>query len=400
MGLSMTEKDWRTVASAADLTALLEAVRGSEAVAIDTEFIPEKSYSPRLCLIQIATKEGIWIVDPLAVPELGDFWQALTEPPRELVAVGARQEIVFCIEFAGRPPAKMIDLQPSAGLVGFGYPLSHVKLIHKVLGVHLRGGETFTDWTRRPLAARQLRYAADDVRHLLPARDRIMSEAQRLGRVDWIEAECRKGLGRIAAEDREESWRRVSGSSGLDARGAAVVREIWRWRDRKARETNRPARWVLPDHLVVGIAQRRPVKLEDLEALRGMERVSRRAGPELIAAVERGLALPEAELPPVVRRSDPPQVAALAQLLSAVSQMLAAQHRIEPSLLATTADLQELVRWRLGLLAPDSRPALLEGWREAILGKPLLDVMDGRRSVRVADVTSRNPLALDEGAAN
>ncbi|MBI2931549.1 MAG: ribonuclease D [Planctomycetes bacterium] len=381
------------------LRALLDSIDRSELVVIDTEFIPEETYEPRLCLVQIGTTEGIGIVDAVALPELGDLWKTLTDPARELVALGARQEIIFCLRGAGRPPARFFELQIAAGLLGYGYPLSHTKLIHRVLGVQVKGGESFTDWRKRPLSPKQLRYAADDVRYLRTARDRLMEEAKRKGRGEWIVAECRRFVERVVASDQEEAWRRVSGSSGLDARESAILRELWRWRDEKARAADRPARRILPDHLVIGIARRRPTKLEDLYALRGMERISiRKAGPEILEAVQRGVAMPEAECPPVARRVDPPQVATLAQLLAAVTQTLAIRHGVEPTLLATSADLQDLVRWRIGLHRSTATPWILEGWRGAIL-QPLLELLDGKRAIRIADARSRNPIALEENGA-
>ncbi len=379
------------------LAALIETIRRSPVVVIDTEFIPESTYEPRLCLIQLATPaEGVAIVDPITLPDLRDLWMALTEPGRELVALGARQEIIFCIRGANRPPAKLVDLQVAAGLIGYTYPLSQTKMIQQVVGVQIKGGEAFTDWRKRPLSPSQLRYASEDVRYLLTARDRIMSEATRMGRVDWIDAECRRHLERVVASDSEEAWRRISGSSGLDEREAAVMRELWLWRDRVARENDRPARRVLPDHLLVGLARRKPSRVEDLHALRGMERVGfRKAAQDILAAVEKGLKLPETDCPRVKHRSDPPQVAMLAQLLAAVVQVLAAQHKVDSTLLATSADLQDLVRSRLGLLEKGVTPMVMEGWRGKIAGQQLLEVIEGKRAIRVSDVRSKHPLSFD-----
>jgi len=375
------------------LGALVESIRRSPVAVIDTEFIPEDSYEPRLCLVQVGTAEGIGIVDPLALPDLGALWQALTDPDRELVALGARQEILFCMRGAGRPPAKFVELQIAAGLVGYGFPLSQTKLVQRVLGVQIKGGEAFTDWRRRPLSQHQLRYAAEDVKYLLAARDRLMADARKMGRTEWIDAECRRFVERIVTGDAEEGWRRVSGSSSLDRRESAVLRELWRWRDGLARSADRPARKVFPDHLVIGVARRCPSKIEDLHALRGMERFSvRKSGTEILAAVKRGVELPEADCPPVVHRSDPPQVALLAQLLSAAAQTLAAQADVDTQLLATSADLQDLVRWHLG--HGNGKPALLEGWRGTIV-KPLVEILEGKRTVRVANVKSKHPLAFD-----
>lgn len=378
------------------LAALLAHLRSQPSVAVDTEFISEGVYEPALCLLQLATPEGIWLVDPLALPDLGELWQLLTDPERELVATAAREEIRFCLRFAGRPPARLFDPQVAAGLVGFGYPLSHTNLVRRVLDAAVDGSEGFTDWKRRPLAPRQLAYAADDVRHQLSLRARLRQEAEARGRTAWIEDECRELVARVSAGEDEERWRRVSGASGLSRRELAVLRELWRWRDGLARRRNLPHRRVMRDELLVEIARRRPATPEDLLALRSLDRGSLRDEIRAIVdAVRAGVSIREADLPRGRRRADPPQVATLAQLLAVVTGDLAAGCDVEASLLATAADLQEVVRWRLGLTPEESVPAALQGWRGQLLRQPLLGILDGREAVRVVDLNSRNPLRVE-----
>jgi ribonuclease D len=391
----MTAPDLQYVHTRPRFLSLLEALRASGQVALDTEFIGEGSYEPQLCLVQIATAGGVWIVDPLALADLGELWQLVTDPERELVVLAAREEIRFCLRYAGRPPGRLLDVQLAAGLVGHGYPLSHTNLVRKVLGVEVSGGESFTDWRQRPLSNRQLEYAADDVRYLLGVRERLLAKAERLGRVHWVEGECRRLVERITAGEQEERWWKVSGSAGLGRRELATLRELWRWRDAEARGANVPSRRVLRDELLVEIAKRRPASTGDLFALRGLDRgAARTAGPAIVAAVQRARQLPDSELPSSMRRDDPPQLSSLTQLLGLVANSLATERQIDPALLATTADLQDLVRWRLG--PPDEEePGWLAGWRGEILRDPLLEILDGRRGVRVGNPNSVNPFILE-----
>src|SRR5207253_3996496 len=143
-------------------------------------------------------------------------------PEREMVALAAREEIRFCLRYAERPPARLLDPQIAAGLVGYGYPLSHTNLVKKALGVNVAGGEAFTDWRKRPLTERQLDYASDDVRYLLQLRERLLKDAEKRGRAGWIEAECQRLVERVVAADSEERWR-VAGSAGLGRRDLAVL---------------------------------------------------------------------------------------------------------------------------------------------------------------------------------
>ena len=381
------------VDTSAQLNALVNDLRRSEVIGVDTEFISEGRYEPALCLVQVATPEGIWLVDPLEISDLSDLWNIFAEGGREMVTVAARQEIKFAAAGANAAPARVLDLQIAAGLVGYGYPLSHTNLVLRLLGTKIHGGESFTDWRKRPLAPVQLKYAADDVRYLIRMREKLLDRAAKMQRTAWVEGECAAMIKDVLRE--EERWR-VSGSARLSRRQLAVLRGLWRWRDRSARDLNIPATRVLGDSMLVEIARRSPATPEDLFALRGLDRKLLRQGVDhIIGAVRAAQELPENELPTNERREDPSQVALLAKLLSVAANGLAAEYHIDPALLATTADLQELVRWRI---EPDGNgePLLLQGWRGEILGKPLLGILEGNCCVRVENVKRANPLVFEE----
>ena len=383
------------VATTGELEVAVRAVAAAPIVGFDTEFIGEATYDPKLCLIQVAAGEGTFIIDPLAGLDLQPFWQALTAPGREIVALAARQEILFCLRYAGRPPETVFDPQIAAGLVGFGYPLSHTNLVQRVLNLKISGGEAYTDWSRRPLAPRQVTYAAADVLYLAALRTSLLEKAAMLKRTAWLRSECAETLGRVISGENEERWRRVSGASGLSRRELAVLRELWRWRDSEARSANLPPRRIMADDLMVLITRRGPSKPADLFSLRGMDRVAlRRSGEDIAAAVRAGLSLPEAELPVINRNDDPPQVAPLTQLASILTNALATEHQVDVALLVTTADLQEFIRWRLRG-GEGGEPALLAGWQGEILGRPLLDLIEGRTVIRVADAASSTPLRFE-----
>src|SRR5512146_2921643 len=273
--------------SSAKLAKLIDELRPCKQVGIDTEFISEGRYEPHLCLLQLSADSRVWIVDPLAVANLNDLWSVLTEPDCELVTVAARQEIKFVEKGSGRPPAKILDLQIAAGLVGYGYPLSHTNLVLRILGEKIHGGESFTDWRKRPLTPVQLKYAADDVRYLLGMREKLLVRADKMKRRSWIESECDRLVREVLRE--EERWR-VSGSARLSRKQLAVLRELWRWRDRSARNMNLPASRVLGDSMLVEVAKRSPKTAEDLFALRGLDRkLLRDAERDIIESVNTAL---------------------------------------------------------------------------------------------------------------
>jgi ribonuclease D len=377
------------------LDVAVEAIRRSPIVGFDTEFVGESTYQPQLCLIQIATADEIFVIDPLSRIDLDGFWEALTAPDREVIALAARQELLFCLRFGKRLPGTVFDPQLAAGLVGYSYPLSHTNLVQRALNTRIDGGESYTDWRKRPLSSKQLGYAADDVRYLIRLRQTLLDRAEEMGRTEWLRSECAKLAQRVAESDAEDRWWRVSGASGVDRRGLAVLREVWHWRDDSAREADLPPRRVLGDDLLMAVVKRKPRSVPDLFALRGFDRPNlRKGGTEIVQAVKRGLDLPEKDLPELMRRDDPPQVQLLGSLAAILANSLAGEHQVDIALLATVADLQEVVRWRLGLI--DEAPAqLLEGWRGQILGQPLLQLLDGKRVVRVADIHSAKPLVIE-----
>jgi ribonuclease D len=380
------------VDQAAQLAPLIEHLSTQPVVGFDTEFISEGRYEPALCLIQLSTPEGIWIVDPQAVHDLGELWQVLAT--RELVTVAARQEIKFCEKGAGTPPASILDLQVAGGLLGSGFPLSHTNLVLRVLNVKVHGGESFTDWKKRPLSPVQLKYAADDVRYLLQIREKLLKRADKMGRTDWIRGECARMVNDVLRE--EERWR-VSGSSRLNRRQLAALREVWRWRDRAARKSNIPVGRVLSDAMLIEVAKRSPATVEDLFAIRGLDRkLFRNSEAEVVGAVKKAQEIPEDKLPNNERREDPPQVAVVQKLLSVASNGLAAEYDVDPALLATTSDLQDLVRWFLDGETAGEEPDAIQGWRGEILREPLLGFLEGKRYVRVGNIKKANPLVFED----
>ncbi len=371
---------------------LLRSLSSQAVIGLDTEFISEGRYEPELCLVQLSTPEEIFIVDPIVFPGLRPMWELLAEPGRELVTVAARQEVKFCAKGADAAPACVLDLQVAAGLLGYGYPLSHTNLCLRVLNARVNGGESFTDWRKRPLRPVQLEYAADDVRYLLPMREKILERAGKLERTSWVRGECDDLVKNVLRED--ERWR-ISGSARLSRRQLAVLREIWRWRDRQAASLNVPASRVLGDSMLIEIARRSPASVEDLFSIRGMDsRMLRKAEQDVVDAVAQARSIAEAELPSNERRDDPPQVAVLTKLLSVAVANLAAETDVDTALLATTSDLQEIVRWFLDQEGT-TLPEVMAGWRGEILQESLIGFLEGKKVVRVGNAKRPNPLVFE-----
>jgi ribonuclease D len=376
------------------LVACLEHLAAAGEVAFDTEFVGEDTYRPDLCLVQVATAERLYLIDPFSAGPLDAFWELLTDPARTVIVHAGREEVRMCRAGVGRPPATLVDVQIASALVGYPYPIGYAALVQDVLRVHAKKGETLTDWRRRPLSPAQVRYAFDDVRYLIPAWHRLADRLRRLGREDWLAEECAAFVRRAVADDPAvERWRKIKGAGSLDRRGLAVLRELYAWREAVAGRVNRPARTVLRDDLMIEIARRGPATADALGRLRG---VPRGEVPAILDAVHRANALPPEACPePDERESDPPHVTLLASLLGVVLSEACARSELGVSIVATSQDLKNLVRARQpGGALPENFP-LARGWRRTAVLAELQAFLDGRRVLRVEDPAARHPIRID-----
>jgi ribonuclease D len=385
------------IATAAGLDELVAHLRAAGRFAFDTEFVSEDTYEPNLCLIQVATAERLALVDPLAVRDLDGFWGAVNDPAIEVVMHAAGEDLRICKIKTGSVPGRVFDVQIAAGLAGPGYPLSLGNLASQRLGVSLSGGETRTDWRKRPLSPAQLRYALDDVRYLLEIADGITAELTEKGRMAWAEAEFADFLAAIRDRSEDDRWRRLSGLHMLNRRGLEAVRRLAEWRQEDARRANRPLRSVLKDDLLIAIAKRQPTSRRDLEALRDFNRphLMSRSG-EILDVIAEAQAVAVDDLPiPAERHDEGPGVAMVVSLLSATLARCCSAARVAVGLVGGASDLRDLIRWQVEGRPEDRRPSLARGWRWEVSGETLMDVLTGRRALRVVDPEADVPVALD-----
>ena len=381
----------------AELAELLAHVRERGRFAFDTEFVSEDTFEPVLCLIQVATEDRLAAVDALAFRDLAPFWDVVNDPGVGLVMHAAGEDLRICRFQTGRVPGRVFDVQIAAGFVGFGYPLSLGNLVGQTLGATVFGGETRTDWRRRPLSASQLRYALDDVRHLLPLADLLSDRLRGLGREAWVEDEFREFLAAIQNRDEESRWRKLPGLHQLSRRGLEAARRLSDWRQEEARRQNRPVRQCLRDDLLVAIAKRQPGGRQDLEALRDFNRPHLLSkSPEILAVIAEAQAVAADDLPEhAERHEEGPGVTMTVNLLAAALAHCCAREKVASGLVGTNNDLKELLRWHAQGRPEAGRPFLAEGWRGSVFGATLLDVLDGRIALRVAAPSSEVPVSLE-----
>jgi ribonuclease D len=391
----MSELREEIVAHPEDLAACCIELAKYPHFGFDTEFVGEDTYHPSLCLVQVATPECLYLIDPLTAGPLDAFWRLIVDPARVVVVHAGREEIRLCRLWTGCTPGNLFDLQLAAGLTGLAYPLGHGTLVHQVLGVQMSKGETLTEWRHRPLTSGQIRYAFDDVRYLLPAWRRMSKRLEELGRTEWAREEFeRLTINASPEEPATEKWRKLRGLGSLDRRCLAIVRALYNWREETAAQTNRPTRAIVRDDLIIEIARRNPTRERDLQVVRGLPRRDLDAIIQIVAEA-RSLPL---EACPIVsgREQDPAQLTMVANVLTAVLGDVCIRRGLAPNLVASNNDVKLLVRARLANQPPPTDSLLGVGWRRTHILPELLAVLDGRRSVRIADITADAPFDYAE----
>jgi len=391
----MSELPEQIVTTPQELGACCEHLAACRRFGFDTEFVGENTYHPHLCLVQVATSERLFLIDPLAVGPLDAFWRLVVDPQNVVVVHAGREEVRLCRLWAGQTPDHFFDLQIAAGLVGLAYPLGAGALIHQLLGVQLAKAETLTEWRDRPLTAAQVRYAFDDVRYLLAAHERVAGRLDSLRRADWASEDFARMAAAVTPEEvPAEKWRKLRGLGSLDRRRLAIVRSIYNWREETAARMNRPARTIVRDDLIVEIARRNPARERDLQPIRGLPR---RDLPAILQAVEVARALPPEQWPRAAEREqDPPQVGLVANVLQAVLGDFCARHQLAPGLVATSSDVKLLVRARMQGSPPPAESLLTQGWRARHVLPELLAVLEGRRSLRIVNVRADSPFVVED----
>jgi len=354
---------------------------------IDTEFMGEGRYRTLLCLVQLVVGEGadtsVYLLDPLEERfDPAALAEVLADPDIEVVMHAARQDVALIRRVWRTEVRGLFDTQVAAGFAGLRAQAGYDSLLGQILGVHLSKSASYTRWDTRPLSPEQLRYAGEDVLHLLPLADELKQRLERSQRLQWALEECLP-LQTVSDErDIQVLFSRLPRVGGLDPRTRAVAHELVRWREATAEAADRNASNVLNDSALVEVARRRPGSLRELEQLRGINPSSlRRRGQDLLDAVARGQAAPgipsEAQRRPPTEDADAPLIALGEALVRARSM----EAGIAYELIASRADLQEVVvSQRRG---SESGVRTLTGWRRELVGAELLELLAGRRALQV-----------------
>jgi ribonuclease D len=377
-GTSGTSHAFRWVDDPRELDAVVRAAVESEAYALDTEFHRERTYYPRLALLQLAWGDGaVALIDPLAVDvaPLG----ALLRSGAPCITHAASQDLPILERTCGTSPTTLVDTQVAAGFVGLGTP-GLGTLLERRLGISPPKADRLTDWLRRPLGSSAAAYAAADVAHLHSLWQSLEDELAQRGRLAWALEECEE-LRRRHGEpvEPDEVWWKIKDARRLKGRSRYVAQSVAAWRERRAQQVDKPARHVLPDLALVAIANRPPDSEADLARVRGLDQRHLRSGVgrQLLEAIRTGREMPEHQLRLPARNGVDAEHRPAVSLASAWVNQLARDLEIDASLLATRADVE-------GLLAGNSSSRLLSGWREQVAGEQLRALLQGDAALAFA----------------
>lgn len=358
------------VTTAAGFADVVAALRDQPRYALDTEFHRERTYFPRLALVQLAWADDLVLVDPLTV-DIAPLADVLAGPATAVLHA-ATQDLEVLELACGTVPQHLFDTQIAAGFVGMSSP-SLSELHDRRLGKTLPKGDRLTDWLARPLRAEQLDYAASDVAHLLELHTRISTKLEALGRLGWALDECEelRAKGR-PQRDPDDAWRRIKEVRQLRGTARAIGRKVAAWREQRAMQLDLPVRFVLADLAIVAIAQRAPKQPDDLKSLRGLD-VRQLGATQTEALLE--VVRDAVEHPPVDEPSPPPaevprDLRPAVTLVSAWVGQLANDEDLDASLLGTRADIDALLRG-------DETSRLATGWRAELVGETVKRLVAG-----------------------
>jgi ribonuclease D len=363
------------ITGATQLEAAAALWQRRPALALDTEFMRTDTFHPRLGLVQLSDGEQVWLVDPLAIADLAPLARVLRDPAVTKVLHSCSEDLEVLQHELGCRPVPLYDTQVAAAMTGHGFSLGYGALVQRLLGIELTKQETRSDWLQRPLSAAQLAYAAADVHHLFPVYLRLVELAGQLGRGSWIAEEMDRVLAQAGATTPPtEQFRRVKGGGRLDSADLAVLRELAAWRELEARRRDQPRGRIVNDAELLALVAARPRDPAALAAIDGLRpRVVRACGDALLAALERGAAVPAEDRPEASAQGPPPR--AERDLIRACRDWLAERARqlsIAPELLARRVELEQLGRsWSAG--QPVLPAALAKGWRRDAVGSDLLE---------------------------
>lgn len=354
------------------LEQFVETISEYEWIAIDTEFIREKTYFSNLCLLQIATKDHLACVDPLAIDDISSLKKVLLNPAIIKIIHAAHQDQEIFYNLFGEAPTPIFDTQPAAAVLGIGDQIGYAKLIEEFLGISLDKTQSRTDWSRRPLSQKQLDYAIDDVRYLREAYPIIVEKLKAQSRLEWLQSDFDRYTQASTFEPKPmEMWKKVKGHQRLKPLQLTIVQQLAAWRETLAIQKNLPRRWMMTDDLIIDLALQQPSNEGELGNMRTIRaKQHSRYFKDWLACIDQVQELDQEDWLrlPKFRKPSSDQVL-LVDLLMLVVRKQAARHHISAPLITSRKKLEKLVI--------SGETQLADDWRGALVNPLIADILSG-----------------------
>ncbi len=365
--------DYHYIDNNSDLQSYCDSIKNSTCLFVDTEFIREKTYSPVLCLIQIASEDSLACIDPLTITDLNPLLDLIFDESIVKVFHAARQDLEIFYNLRNSTPKNLFDTQIAATLLGHAEQIGYGNLVNALLKIPLDKKYARTDWTQRPLSKEQLEYAINDVIYLREIYAIITQKLNDNNRIDWLKDDfdflSSDSTFKVVAD---KMWRKVKGQNKLSGLQRAVLQDLAGWREQKAISSNKPRKWIISDDVLLSLAQHQPDSNTSLAKIRGLtDGIIKKSGATLIDIIAESKKRPQESWPTLVKFSKTStQQDALIDCMMAMVRLCAAKETIATSMLCSRKDLEQ---W----LLTEEPIALLSGWRKQLAGNQLTDFLKG-----------------------
>lgn len=366
------------ISTTKDLENFIATIKNAAWIALDTEFIRERTYYAQLCLIQIEAEGKRACIDPLAIKDMSALIDMLNNPDVIKVFHAAHQDLEILMQLTGKIPAPIFDTQVAAAVLGIGDQISYARLVEELLGIGLSKTQSRTDWTQRPLNTEQLEYAIDDVRYLAQVYPKMMEQLNLLGRLDWLTKDFTKAIKpETYAINARERWQKIRGNQVLKRQQLAVLRELAEWREIKAEKSNLPRKWIISDEILIDLAKQQPTNSQQIGKIRGINPDRTKKHHDLwIKLINKGKNLPESEWPEQPRSKKPTsQQNLVIDLLMLVVQIKARENNISPAAIATRKSIAKMIQ--------SGNSHLSDDWRDVLVHQSFTDVLSGKKTVGI-----------------
>jgi len=393
----MPEKSFVYIDTPSQLLKAAEEMAECKVLCVDTEFHRESTYYPEFALLQIYGNSQCWVIDPITLDNLQPIWDLMSNPDILKVFHAARQDVEIILKESGKMPLPLFDTQVAAALLGYGQQVGFGNLVQRVTKRLLPKGESFTDWKARPLNAKQLTYAADDVIWLMPVYQHLKERLEALGRLDWLDEEqsvlCAESTYNM---DIDTLFWRVKGANKLKGKHLSALRSLASWREEQAIKHNIPRRRMIADEQLIEIARRDALEVEAIGRIRGIHGgFVKRYGTQVISRWKTGIETAEADWPKQrERRHNSKGTDLRLEMLDTLVRLKAEEGEIASAILANKSDLSELASWGLRCKGETPDVACLHGWRYKLVGHDLLRLLRGEVCLHINPQTGFPEITL------